>query len=76
MPKGITEGRNIRIPCPSCGYETKRSIAWIKANDHFACAECNRTINLGRPQLLAGVEVSNDQVAEMVRPSGQTTSRR
>lgn len=42
----------IDLPCPKCGHKTKETIAWIKANDKFACGGCGAEIALDRDEIV------------------------
>lgn len=28
----------VGVPCPNCGRKTKTTLAWLRANDEFACS--------------------------------------
>jgi hypothetical protein len=46
----------IGFPCPQCGLRTKKTIAWIKANDTLSCGGCGGVIPLERDFLRRPLE--------------------
>ena len=68
--------QEIGIPCPRCGAKTKKSIAWIKANDAFACDGCGSTIDVEAEKLLSGVKVAEQAVANFRKSIGKLGKRR
>jgi endogenous inhibitor of DNA gyrase (YacG/DUF329 family) len=68
MP-GFLDNQTITIPCPACGHQHRKTIGWIKANDHIPCV-CNRRIDLNKSQFvseLAKVDRSVDDLRRTLR---------
>lgn len=63
----VDETVELPIPCPKCGHQTKKSIAWIKANDKFVCAGCGSTVNVQAEQLLAGLKQLDETIDDLRR---------
>jgi hypothetical protein len=57
----------IGIPCPKCGQKTQKTIAWIKANDTFACDGCAAIIRIDRDELLRGLNEIDKSVDDLKR---------
>lgn len=71
------EKAEIGIPCPECGHETSKTIAWIKAHDEMVCEgpDCGRTIHLERENLLAGLKDAEQSMAKFRKSIGRLGKR-
>ena len=47
--KGLFDDQTVPIKCPNCGYETPKSIVWLKAHNKFACP-CGTIIEIDAGQ--------------------------
>jgi transcription elongation factor Elf1 len=50
------ENKTFGLPCPKCGHKTKKTLAWIKANDEFTCDGCGGVVRTDKEKLLAGID--------------------
>jgi uncharacterized Zn finger protein len=50
------DNEEIGIPCPECGHETSRPVAWVKANDELPCRRCGTAIVLENEKHLLTIE--------------------
>lgn len=66
----------IRIPCPKCSQTTKKTIAWIKANDELPCGRCASSIIFDREGLLAGLKKAEQSIAKFRESIGRLGKRR
>lgn len=59
--------QSITIPCPKCGAETKKTIAWLKNNKDFVCSGCGVTIAPDTTKLFRGLEDANRKLSDAFR---------
>jgi hypothetical protein len=45
---GMFDDAVLGFPCPQCAHKTKKTIAWIKANNSLSCEGCGGVIHLNR----------------------------
>jgi len=57
----------IPIPCVNCGHKVTKSIAWLKANTQFVCAQCGKMITLQSEELLGGIKKAEQVIDEFAR---------
>ena len=55
--------QSITVPCPVCGLEIERSVAWIKSNGHFLCDGCGSLITLLRDRFLEDLQSADRLIA-------------
>lgn len=58
---GYFDKQSIDIPCAS-GHKTKKTVGWIKANDHFTCASCGGEVSIDKTGLLADLKKVETQL--------------
>jgi len=68
---GFFDKQSLGIPCPSCGHETKKSVGWIKLNDHFECVGCGQNVHLQRDKLLRDIKKVEKSLAEFGKGLGR-----
>lgn len=66
----------LSIPCPGCGHKNEKSIAWIKAHDHFVCGGCGKDVEIDKANLVAGLEKSEKALADFKRTLGRLGKNR
>lgn len=71
MEKTMLEDFKLDIPCPACGQKTAKTIGWVKANDHLACAHCGRDFTLDRDQFLGEITKAEKSLAKFRRSFGK-----
>lgn len=54
----------VGIPCPKCGHETEKTVAWIKSNDEFICEDCGSTVTVEKENLISGLKEVDESIAE------------
>ena len=42
---GILDDQTMDLPCPKCGYKTRKTISWIKTHENLTCS-CGAVIQL------------------------------
>ena len=52
----MREEATISIPCPKCGHEVEKSLAWLKTNDNFTCELCEGPVEVNGPAFVKQVE--------------------
>ncbi len=50
------DDEKIDIPCPNCGHKAVKLLGWLKKNDTFTCAACNKSVKADAKKLLDGFE--------------------
>lgn len=70
------EKKEIGITCPECGKKTKKSVAWIKANDNLTCSGCGSTVTVQNEKLLSGLKEAEQTVANFRKSLGKFGKRR
>lgn len=68
---GIFDKGVLGIPCPACGHKTKKTIAWIKANEQMICDGCGRTVTLECEKLIEGINQANCAIAGLLKGKGK-----
>ncbi|MBY5585326.1 hypothetical protein [Rhizobium leguminosarum] len=68
--------QTIDIPCPKCGHETTKTIAWIKAHNDFVCAKCGSMITIDKEEILAGLKKAKASLAKFGKSIGKMGKRR
>ena len=59
----------IGFSCPQCAYKTKKTVAWIKANDTLSCDGCGGVIPLKR-DFLNGLHKGDKSIDHIKRVLG------
>ncbi|KQS74200.1 hypothetical protein ASG25_01940 [Rhizobium sp. Leaf384] len=72
----MLEDKLIDIPCPKCGHETRKSVAWIKANESLICEGCGATIKIEAEQFIAGIDEAEKALAKLRKSFGKFGKRR
>lgn len=72
----MLEKAKIGVPCPKCGHETKKSIAWIEANDDFVCSKCGSVVAVESEKLLATIKKAEQSLAKFRKSLGKFGKRR
>lgn len=62
----LFDDQTIGIPCPGCGHETEKTVAWLKANNQFTCV-CGSTITLESDQFREGISQAEGSLDELER---------
>ena len=52
--------------CPKCGQKVNKTIGWIKANSHLACA-CGANIRLDKERFLGPLKQAEDALKSFPR---------
>jgi DNA-directed RNA polymerase subunit RPC12/RpoP len=65
LPRGgsLDEGE-IKIRCPHCGYETRKTLAWARGRTKHQCAGCGDEFRLHKTKLRKAL----DAVIRALRP--------
>ena len=58
------EKAEIGVPCPECGHETNKTIAWLKSHNEMTCGGCGKTVAVDSKGLLAGLQKADDALAK------------
>lgn len=66
MADRLFDSEQIGIPCPKCGYETKKTIAWLRENSEFVCANCGTEIALERDQAVRTLDDVAKRISDVV----------
>lgn len=67
MARSAFDKGEIALACPQCGRETKKTIAWVKANNHLTCPGCGERIKIDKTKLLRGLEKADKALADLSR---------
>lgn len=60
----IFDNQTLPLPCPNCGNQQHKTVAWIKANDTLHCP-CGTEIRLDREQLLDGLRSVENRLKDL-----------
>lgn len=66
MPNSLFDSQTISIPCPKCGKDHAKSVAWLKANKHIACA-CGGHLDIDRSQFLTQIAKAEKQMRDLLK---------
>ncbi len=67
MAKSIIDKAEIGIRCPSCGYEIKKQIGWLRTHKDMACTACGSAISLETEQFKASIQRANKALDDFRR---------
>lgn len=61
------DSAQIGIPCPSCGKETAKSVAWLKSHKQMTCTACGTTFDIDAEQFKRKLAGAEKQLADFQR---------
>ncbi|PST24238.1 hypothetical protein C7U60_09760 [Mesorhizobium plurifarium] len=64
----MPDHEEIGVPCPECGHETSKPVAWVKANDELPCRRCGTPIALENEKHLLTIEQVAQSMTKLRRP--------
>lgn len=59
--------QELSIPCPRCGHETKKTVAWLKRNETFTCEKCESVVAPDSKKLFAAIKKAEKLAADLIR---------
>jgi len=71
---GELVGGRINVPCPGCGYKTRKTGGWLRAHNEFTCVGCGTRVTMESRQFHDGlwkVEDSLDKLGKASKRFGQ-----
>lgn len=66
MSDSLLDGFEVPITCSDCRHETKKSVAWLRANTEFNCPNCGALLDL-KGYDFAGLWESADEAVDGLR---------
>jgi len=63
----VFDKAKLGIPCPKCGHETKKTIAWIKSHVEMTCSGCGSAVTLDSSKLEKGLGRVEKQIDGLKR---------
>lgn len=61
------DSASIDIPCPKCGKEAKKTVAWLKGHREITCAGCGVTFEVDSTKFEKDLRAAEKQLAEFKR---------
>jgi len=65
MAQASFDDAMLRLLCPTCGYEARKSLGWLKSNAEFACVGCGNSVPLDNEEFRTGLNRAETAVAEL-----------